>query len=75
MKYSITLPLLAAVRKFTEGMNAEVTAMPRSSGCSHFCIDFLPPLRVGLGEDREGLLLVDYGFYLRLAEDPIYETN
>ncbi len=30
MKYNISLALLAAVRKFDEDVNAEVTVMPRS---------------------------------------------
>ncbi len=38
MKYSIPQYLLAAVRTFAKGVNAELTVMPRSLICSHFCI-------------------------------------
>ncbi len=37
IKHSIPLALLAAVRTFAEGVNAEFTVMPRSLICSHFC--------------------------------------
>ncbi len=36
---------------------------------------YLPPLRIRLDEDQEGLLLVYDDFLLCLTEDPIYETN
>ncbi len=33
------------------------------------------PLRKGLDDDRDGVLLIDDDFYLHLTEGPIYETN
>ncbi len=36
---------------------------------------YLWPLQVGQYEDRECRLLIGDGFYLHLAEDPIYATN
>ncbi len=38
MKYSIPLALFAAVRTFTDGVNAEFTVIHRSLICSHFVI-------------------------------------
>ncbi len=67
VKYSIPLALLAAVRTFAEGVNADFTVMQEVISAS-IC---LPPLQIGLDDDREGLLLIDDGFYLRLTE----ETN
>ncbi len=62
IKYSIVLVLLAAVRTFAEGVNAEFTVMPRPLICSYFCIDSPPPLREGQDEDREGLFFINDGF-------------
>ncbi len=39
MKYSIPQYLLASVRTFPKGVNAELTVLPRSLICSHFCIE------------------------------------
>ncbi len=72
MKYSIPLALLAAVRTFADGVNAEFTVIPRSRISSSV---YPPPLWKELDDDQEGLLLIDDGFYLHLTEGPIYETN
>ncbi len=67
MKYSIFLALFAAVRTFADGVNAEFTVI--SSSVHH------SPLRKGLDDHRDGLLLIDDDFYLHFTEGPIYETN
>ncbi len=73
MKYSI--PLLATVRIFVEEVKADFTVMPRLLICSHSASIYLRPLRIGLSENWEGLLLIDNGFYSHLTEDLIYDTN
>ncbi len=42
MRYNIPLALLAAVRKFAEGVDAEFTTIPRPLIRSYFCFDSPP---------------------------------
>ncbi len=71
MKNRIPQAWLSAVRAYTEGACAEFTVMPKSFDCSHLFIVYLPPVRIGLDDDPEGLLLIDNGCYLSLTEQPI----
>ncbi len=54
MKFCIPLALLAAVRAFAYGVDAEFTVMPRSF-FRIYPSSHLPPLRIGLDDDLEGL--------------------
>ncbi len=60
MKDSIPLTLLAAVRTFADGVNAEFTVIPRSLICSHFVINS-PFQRMGQnqGESKVNVKAVD----------------
>ncbi len=75
MKYNISLALLATVRTFAEGWTLISRLCPGHWFVRIFSSICFPPLRVGLDKVREGLLLIDDGFYLHVTEDPIYNTN
>ncbi len=36
---------------------------------------YLQPLRIEQDDDREGLILIGYGFYLHLTKETIFEAN
>ncbi len=69
MKYSILLALFAAVRTFADGVNAEFTVIPRSLICNSASVHH-SPLRKGLDDRQDGLLLIDEDFYLHLTKVP-----
>ncbi len=71
MKYDTTLALMAAVRTYVEWGECSVHIDAHVINL----VTFLRRFTFCLYEDRECQLLIDDGFYLHLAEDPIYETK